>query len=169
MPLWIQLDSQPAIEDLLERFNGFHDGCLREVALATETFVDERGAMACPGHLDTSALLYFQSQSEHLPAIEIRCVGISQFRLRPTGDNCDSIISYGTVAQEQARCRLAVSFVGGPLTGPPNGAVWVSPAPPEDPDLEVVARSMAWRPLADARGEGLRYRAPDPEGRRATR
>ena len=156
--MWIQLDSPAAIGDLLEQFDGFHDGCLREVALVTETFVDEQGAMTCPGHLDTSALLYFQSQSQHLSAIEIRCLGISQFRLRPSKDNCDSIIASGTVAQVPAGFRLAVSFMGGPLTGPPNGAISLSPAPPDDPDLEVVAQSMAWRPLPGIHGEARRYR-----------
>src|SRR5438552_16019692 len=94
-PMWISLDSQQAIDDMLEQFDGFHDGCLREASLASETFVSERGAMSCPGHLDTSALLYFQSQSERLPGLEVRCTGVSHFRLRPTGDNCDSIIASG--------------------------------------------------------------------------
>jgi len=74
--MWIALDSQQAIDDLDDRFGGFHDGCLREVSLATETYVDEGGGMACPGHLDTSALLLFLSQNESLPAIELRCTGI---------------------------------------------------------------------------------------------
>ena len=155
--MWIELDSRAAIEDLLDRFDGFHDGCLREVALATETYVDAEGAMACPGHLDTSALLYFQSQYEQLRAIEVRCVGIAQFRLRPTAENCDSILAAGLIVQEGEWCRLSVSFVGGPLTGPPNSAVLLPAPSPEDPDLEVVARSIAWRPLEGAHGERLRY------------
>jgi hypothetical protein len=157
--VWIQLDSQAAIEDMLDQCGDFHDGCLREASLATETFVGEGGGMACPGHLDTSVILYFQCQSEQLSGIEIRCLGVSQFCLRPTGENCDSIISSGTVAQTPAGYRLAVSFIGGPLTGPPNTAVWLSPSSLEDPDLEVIAQSMAWRPLPGALGEALRYRS----------
>ena len=159
--MWIQLDSLSAIHDLLEQFGDFHDGCLREVSIATETFVDKAGAMACPGHLDTSAHLYFQSQDSHLPAIEIRCLGISQFRLRPTDDGCDSIISSGTVDHIPAGCRLAVSFVGGPLIGPPNSLIVITPSSDSDPDLEVVAQSMSWRPLPGAHGDGLRYRLRD--------
>lgn len=159
--MWIQLDSQGAIAELLEQFDGFHDGCLREVSLVSETFVDEQGGMACPGHLDTRARLYFQSQNRQLRAIELRCHGVSQFRLRPTGENCDSIISSGIATLVPAGCRLAVSFVGGPLTGPPDGGVWLSPSPPDHPDLEVVAQSMAWRPLPGAHGETLRYGMQD--------
>jgi hypothetical protein len=155
--MWIPLSSAGAIADLLTRFGGFHDACLREVALATETYVDERRAMACPGNLDTSALLYFQRQSEDFPAIELRCTGVTQFRLRPTPDNCDSIIVDGTVATDGGRLRLAVCFVGAPLRGPPNTLVQLPDRSLEDPDLEVLAQSMAWRSLNDALGNKLRY------------
>jgi hypothetical protein len=155
--MWIPLSSSRAITDFLTEFGGFHDACLREVGIATETYVNERRVMACPGHLETSALLYFQRQSDHLPAIELRCTGITQFRLRPTPDNCDSIILAGAVAAEGERVRLAVCFAGGPLTGPPNTFVQLSERSLTDPDLEVVAQSIAWRSLNDALGNKLRY------------
>jgi hypothetical protein len=155
--MWIPLSSSGSIADLLTKFGGFHDACLREVALATETYVNERRVMACPGHLDTSALLYFQRQSEDFPAIELRCTGVTQFRLRPTSDNCDSIIVGGAVATDGQWFRLAVSFAGGPLTGPPNTLVQLPDRSLEDPDLEVVAQSMEWRSLSDALGDKLRY------------
>jgi len=155
--MWIALNWQVALDDLIERFGGFHDSCLREVALSTETFVDERGAMACPGHLDTTALLYFQSQNRTLSAIEVRCTGVTHFRLRPTAEDCDSIISFGTVNLEGEWCRLALRFVGGPLTGRPNSEVWLPSGSSRDPDLEVVCRSAEWRTLEHAFGNGLRY------------
>jgi hypothetical protein len=155
--MWIPLSSSGGIADLLTKFGGFHDACLREVALATETYVDDRRAMSCPGHLDTSALLYFQRQSEDFPAIELRCTGITQFRLRPTPVNCDSIIVDGAVATDGEWLRLAVCFVGAPLRRPPNTLVQLPHRSLEDPDLEVVAQSMAWRSLNDALGNKLRY------------
>jgi len=155
---WLPLDSAQPIDDLLTRFNGFHDGCLREMALATESYVDERHAMAVPGHLDTAALLYFHGQGKQLSAIEMRCEGISHLKLRPTPEGDDSIIAYGTVQLDGARCRLAVYFMGGPLTGPPNGWLAVKPSPPEDPDLEIIAERMEWRPLPNTFGNTLRYR-----------
>jgi hypothetical protein len=155
--MWIPLSSSGAIADLLTNFGGFHDACLREVALATETYVDERRAMTFPGNLDTSALLYFQRQSQDFPAIELRCTGVTQFHLRPTPDNCDSIIVDGTVANDGKRLRLAVCFVGAPKTGPPNTWVELPHRSLEDPDLEVIAQSMAWRSLNDGLGNKLRY------------
>src|ERR687885_293437 len=110
--MWTTLDSPESIEAFLSRFGHFHDGCLREISLATETYVEEDLGMACPGHLDTSGLLFFQSQNRGLPAIELRCNGVSQLRLRPTGENCDSIISRGALTVREGSCRLAVCFVG---------------------------------------------------------
>lgn len=159
--MWIELTSQTAIDDFLADFAGFHDSCLREVSLATETFINERRAMSCPGHLDTSALLFFQSQFDELSAIELRCTGISHLRLRPTAENCDSIVSGASLTLQDGRCRLAIRFIGGPLVGPPNTGIWL-PAPSTDgADFEVVARSMEWRPLNAALGNRLRYRAAD--------
>jgi hypothetical protein len=155
--MWIPLSSAGAIADLLTNFGGFHDACLREVALATDTYVDEKRAMTCPGNLDTSALLYFQRQNQDFPAIELRCTGVTQFRLRPTPDSCDSIIVDGTVATDGERLRLAVCFVGAPLRGPPNSWLELPHRSLEEPDLEVVAQSMAWRSLNDALGNKLRY------------
>ena len=158
-PAWLALDSEQAIENLMLQFNGFHDGCLREMVLATETYVDERRSMAIRGHLDTSALLYFQGQSKQLSAIEIRCEGISHLKLRPTPDNHDSTIAYGTVQLDSDRCRLAVYFMGGPLTGPPNTWMAVKPSPPEDPDLEMIAQRIEWRALPNTFGNRLRYQS----------
>lgn len=159
--MWIPLDSSSATRDLLQQIGDFHDGCLREVSLATGTYVGAEGGMACPGHLDTSAYLYFQSQNRNLPALELRCLGVSKFWLRPTDEGCDSIISSGTVEYRPAGCRLAVSFLGGPLTGPPNSALMITPSSSGDSDLEVVAQSMSWRPLPGAHGQEVRYRLRD--------
>ena len=142
--------------ELLNRFGGFHDACLREAAVRTETYVGSDGGMACPGHLDTTALLYFQSQGR-LRAIEVRCGGVTQFRLRPTAENRDSIISSALFAEEAGVWRLSACFVGGPLVAPPN-SVWSMPTRSfQDPDLEVIAQTMEWRPLPGAWGDHLRY------------
>ena len=141
----------------MAQFGGFHDACLRQALLATETFVADDGAMACPGHLDTSALLFFQSQNRSLSAIEIRAAAVTAFHLRPTPDSCDSIISFAGLSLDPAGCRLAVQFVGGPLTGPPNSGVWLPNQRRTDPDLELVAQRLEWRGLSAALGSRVRY------------
>ena len=129
MSTWIQLDSQAAVDDVMDAFDGFHDACFREASITAETYVDERGGMHCPGHLDTSVVMFFQSQGARHLAIEVACRGVSQFRVSSTPDNCDSILGGAAFSREGPLCRLGFSFVGGPLTGPPNGS------------LEIVERS----------------------------
>ena len=161
--MWIPLDSEQAIQEFLRGFDRFADGCLREVSLATETYVNEGLRMACPGHLDTSALLYFQRQSRDFSAVELRCEGITTFQLRSTADGCDSIVSSGVITVENESLRLAVSFVGGALRGPPNSGMWLPVRSLADPDLEVVAQRMEWRAVDDGLGNRLRYRAPQSD------
>src|SRR5438105_5621915 len=104
---WILLDAQKAVDDLMKAFAGFHDACLREVSIATETYVDDRGAMSCPAHLDTSALLFFQSQGARNRAIELHCEAVSLIRVSPTPEGHDSILSGAAISRDGAVYRLA--------------------------------------------------------------
>jgi len=113
--MWTDLDSQKAIDSFLARFCGFHDACLRQILVSAETFVAEEGGMSCPGHLDTSALLFMQSQNQDLPAIEIKCERIAAMRVTPSLDGCDSIITSGSIVKEGEQYRLDLRFVGAPL------------------------------------------------------
>ena len=146
----------------MEDFNGFHDGCLREMASASGTFVDRNGSMTCPSHLDTSLFMWFQSQGAKHRAVEIHCKGVSLLHLSPTPDGCDSILSSGALTRESGICRLALSFIGGPLVGAPNSVVQIVPNDLRDaPDIEIKAESMTWRPLLGTDGSSLRYATYD--------
>ena len=146
------------MDRLATDFGGFHDTCLREISVATETFIGENLSMACPGHLDTSALLFLQSQNRTLPAIEISCERVTSLRLSPTPDGCDSVIMDGEIKVVGKGCRIALNFIGGPLKGPPSGSVLIPAHSFDEPDLEISAGAMSWRPVQDGMGEALRYR-----------
>jgi hypothetical protein len=165
MAPWVRLDSQKAIDAFMEGFNGFHDACLREIATASGTYVERNGAMTCPGHLDTSLVLWFQSQGAKHRAVEIHCNGVSLLRLSPTPDGCDSILSGGEVTGEAGAWRLVLSFIGGPLVSAPNSVMEIVPNDLHGaPDIEIKAESMSWRPLSQADGSLLRYQATQIEG-----
>lgn len=159
--MWINLDSQASIDKLLREFAGFHDACLREVSIATETYVAENLAMSCPGELDTSALLFLQGQNRALPAIEIKCERVTRIRITPTPDNCDSIISGGNITTNGKTFRLALNFMGGPLTGPPNSSIFIPAKQLDNADIEITAEAIAWRPLENSLGYQFRYRKSD--------
>lgn len=156
--MWINIDSQSSIDRLLKEFGGFHDACLREVSIATETYVGEDLGMSCPGELDTSALFCFQAQNRSLSAIEIKCDRVTAIRLTPTPDGCDSIIMGGETTTNGKICHIALNFIGGPLTGPPNSSIFIKNRSYQEPDIEITAEAIAWRPIHDGLGIRLRYR-----------
>src|SRR5687767_5438810 len=160
MPSWMSLDSPEAIERFLGQFAGFHDSCLREISIATETFVDSGLSMSCPPHLDTSVLLFLQSQAARVPAIEIRCEQVAKISLALSADGCDAIIMAGSIDINTGWYRLALNFIGAPMMGPPNTSLFVPPRSFDSPDIDVVARVMAWRAVPHCLGQILLYRSP---------
>jgi GNAT superfamily N-acetyltransferase len=147
---WIQLDSADAIDAFLDACRGFHDACFREARVTGETHVDDRGNMHCPGHLETSVTMVFESQWAKPPRFEVWCTGVSLLRLSPTPDNCDSILAIGVVAPFGGSWRLGVNYFGGALSGPPDSVQVIHAADPgEAADIEVIAQSMAWRRLGE--------------------
>ena len=156
--MWNSLLSQSAIDQLLIDFGDFHDACLREISVSTETYVGENLAMSCPPHLDTSVLLVFQRQARPLPVIEIKCEEVTDLHFTPTADGCDSIISSGTLSLADGGVRLAINFFGSPLQGLPGSSIFIRSRAEKQSDLVVTARSVFWRPLEDGLGDKLRYR-----------
>ena len=147
---WIQLDNADTIGAFLDACRGFHDACFREARVTGETCVDHRGNMHCPGHLETSVTMVFESQWAKPPRFEMWCTGVSLLRLSPTPDNCDSILAIGVVTPLGGSLRLGVSFFGGALSGPPSSFQVIHATDPgEAADIEVIAKSMAWRRLGE--------------------
>jgi hypothetical protein len=159
--MWSELDSPTAIDRLIVEFGGFHDACLREISVATETFVGEGLAMSCPPNLDTSVLLFFQRQAGSVSGIEISCREVTGLHFKPSPEGCDSIIMRGAIGLAQGMVRLAVNFVAGPLKAAPNSRTFIEARSFEQPDLEVTARSMVWRPLENSLGKARRYRTQE--------
>lgn len=159
--MWNELDSSAAINRLIVGFGAFHDACLREILVATETHIGEGMVMSCPPGLDTSVLLFFQGSAGPVSAVEISCREVTGLQLKPSAEGCDSIIMGGAVGLVEGGVRLAVNFVAGPLRAEPNSRIFIPARSFEEPDLEVTARSMAWRPLENSLGKGRRYQSPE--------
>lgn len=136
-------------------FSAFHDSCLRQLLVNGETFVAENLGMSCSAHLETSALLFLQSQNRHLPAVELKCERVTGIRITPSPDGCDSIIMNGNITKQGEGYRLALYFMGAPLQGEPNSSISVFQC--DEPDIEITSQAMAWRSLPRALGEPLIY------------
>lgn len=161
--MWNELDSPAAINRLIAAFGGFHDACLREISVATETYVGKDMAMRCPPNLDTSVLLFLQRGAAPVSAVEIHCREVTGLHLKPSPEGCDSIIMGGAIGLGQGAVRIAVNFIAGPMRAAPDSRIFIPARSFEQPDLELTARSVVWRPLENSLGKGRRYR-PQEQG-----
>ena len=76
----------------MHSFGGFHDGCLREAHIWTESFVDTDMKMSVASDLDTRVRLLIQRQWKDPSAIELLFEQVTTFHLQPSPENYDSII-----------------------------------------------------------------------------
>jgi hypothetical protein len=93
MPIdWQVVETSEDAERVLDLFGGFHDSCLREAHLWTETWVADDLSMACPGRLDTHVRMLFQRQFRAPSAIELLFDEVVAFHVAPSPEGYDSII-----------------------------------------------------------------------------
>lgn len=140
--IWTPITSEADIERLLNLFGGFHDGCLREAHIWTETYVEENLSMFCPGHLDTRVRLLIQRQVANPSAIEMLFEQVIGFHMAPTPDNYDSII-YGATLE----------VVDGVFFWS-DGASWISV---DEGTTWIRAKGLSWRDASEWMGDQLRY------------
>jgi len=89
---WIELKEKSEIKKLLENFGYFHDGCLKEMHMWTDTYVEEKLNMNAPGELDTNVKLLFQRQFKNPSVIELWFEGVAEIHILPTPENFTSIL-----------------------------------------------------------------------------
>jgi hypothetical protein len=108
-------------------------------------------------------VLFFQSQGAPERAIELRCTGVSLFKVAPTGDNRDSLLSTAAFGPHPKGYRIGLYFVGLPLIAEPNS--WshrhIDPDT-EEPAIDIVAAAMAWRRVPNGLGPVVRHRRVEP-------
>lgn len=80
--IWNELNDSNDIEKLLKTFGGFHDSCLKELYMWTESYVDENLSMTMSIDLDTNVRILFQRQWDNPSAIELLFDGHNNEDLR---------------------------------------------------------------------------------------
>ena len=145
---WRVLSDQRGIDELLKLFGNFHDGCIREMHLWTETFVKENLSMSCPSHLDTKVRILFQRQFVSPSAVELQFDGVVQVRMQPTAENYDSVIFEAGI------------FMSGDLFyWTDGGATSLNEFLLGSPGTLIVGKQLKWRDASPWMGPTLRYRS----------
>jgi hypothetical protein len=147
---WHVLSSRSDVDDLLTQFDYFHDACVRELHLWTETFVDTELRMSCPGHLDTHIRILFQKQSVAPSAIEMQFDEVVQFNFQPSLENYDSIIFSAGIFIEDG-IYYWVEGGGKDLKTALAGKItW------------IAGKKLKWRDSSSLMGDKLRYCSGPP-------
>ena len=139
---WQTVETDADVEQLLSRFGGFHDGCLREVHIWTGTWVSEDRAMHFPPNLDTHVRVLFQRQWLDPSAVELLFDAVTGFFLSPANLNdiydAALFISEGTIYWADW-CEWRPDCLDR------DGCTW------------IAARKLYWRDASKWMGEQLRY------------
>ncbi|CRK82992.1 hypothetical protein BN000_02947 [Neobacillus massiliamazoniensis] len=139
---WIKVKDSKDIENLLSKFGGFHDSCLKELYMWTESYVDKSLSMGISPELGTNVRILFQRQYRDPSAIELLFEGVTQFHIVPRPDS----IIYG------AKLILHEGFF-----------YWADEYgwEPEDyilgTDNWLSAESLKWREVSSWMGKQNRY------------
>jgi hypothetical protein len=144
-PQWNTLRSQADLDGFLDVFGGFHDGCLREAHIWTDTYVMPDLRMQCPGDLDTRVRILFQRQFREPSAIELLFEQVVTFHLQPSPDNYDSIIYDATMLLADGLYYWAESTEWSPRSESRDSATW------------IAAKQLSWRDASNWMGDELRF------------
>lgn len=88
---YIQINTESDIQKLNEKFNFFHDSCIKEINYISGEYVDEKGAMY-PFNSERKLSVMLQSQNAQIRAIELVFEKIRSFYMAPKIPDYDGII-----------------------------------------------------------------------------
>jgi len=142
---WRPLVSQADLDQLMHVFGGFHDGCIREAHIWTESFVDTGMRMSCASDLDTRLRLLIQRQWKDPSAIELLFEQVITFHLQPSPENYDSII-FGAAML----CRDGTFYWA-------EDSGWTPDSPKRDDASWIAAKKLSWRDVSEWMGPDLHY------------
>ena len=142
---WIEVKNQKDIQNMLDTFGGFHDSCLKELYMSTESYVGEELSMAVPSSLDTNVRILFQRQFRNPSAIELLFEGVTQLHILPSPVNYDSIIYGATIILHNDLFYWA------------NQSDWKPESNTLDTSSWIAATSLKWRDASSWMGEKNRY------------
>ncbi|PEI90320.1 hypothetical protein CN679_18005 [Bacillus pseudomycoides] len=140
---WNTIKTKEDIENLLHLFGGFHDSCLKELYMWTDSFVGEDLSMRVLS--GTNVRILFQRQYENPSAIELLFEGVTQFHLTPPPENRDSTIFGASLLLQNNLFYWADDIGWKPNEVTPYEISW------------IAAKSVKWRDVSSWMGDKMRY------------
>ena len=143
-PRWQCLKTPMELQELMNLYGNFHDGCIREIHVATGHYVEEDLSM----HVDwrTTVHMLIQRQFRSPCAIELRFEEVVGLRVVPPPPDYEEIIFHAAFF-----ARDGIYYWAQNIT-------WTPESPDADETNWVAARKVSWREASDWLGPRLRYR-----------
>lgn len=129
----------------MELFGGFHDSCLKELYMWTETSVSENFSMSMSIELDTCVRVLFQRQVPEPSAIELLFKGVTQFHVVPRAEGQDAIIFGAKLMFKEGLFYWA------------EDEEWQLDHPFLHPISWISSKELLWRDVSSWMGEKQRY------------
>ncbi|WP_339147191.1 MULTISPECIES: hypothetical protein [unclassified Sutcliffiella] len=148
---WKELKDRNDIYNLLETFGEFHDSCLKELYMWTESYVDESLSMGMSTDLDTNVRILFQRQNDNPSAIELLFEGVTQFHIVPSPINYDPVIYEAKLILHEGYFYWADDLDWEPNTYTQGANSWIS------------AKNLKWRDVSSWMGKRNRYGLITPD------
>ncbi|HDX9610175.1 TPA: hypothetical protein ROY01_001167 [Bacillus toyonensis] len=140
---WNTLKTKEDLEELLQLFGDFHDSCLKEVYMWTDSYVDENLSMRMAS--GTNVRILFQRQYANPSAIELLFETVTQFHVTPPPENHDSIIFGASLLLQNNLFYWADDYGWKPNKPSPYEVNWIS------------AKNIKWRDVSSWMGDEMRY------------
>jgi hypothetical protein len=141
---WIEIKGNEDIKKLLKMFGNFHDSCLKELLMWTDSFVDKDLSMGVGLGLDTNIRMHFQRQFINPSAIELLFEGVTQFHLSPSPENYDSIILDAILLLQDGTFFWADAYDWKPISHD-HEVTW------------IASKRVKWRDVSNWMGDNRRY------------
>ncbi len=142
---WHEIKGPDQIEQLMNRFGRFHDGCIREIHVATGHSVGEDLSMDCDWR--TTVHLLVQRQRPDPSAMELRFEEVIELHVSPPPPDYVSIIFAATFFSQDGIFYWS------------EDVRWSLESTQRDESTWIAARRVWWREASQWMGERLRYKS----------
>lgn len=145
MKHWIEAQTNDELKSIINIYNEFHDGCIKEIKYISGSYVDEDLSMMPMDSIKELSVI-IQRQNRNPSVIELVFSGVERLNLVPSADNYDSII-FSAILEKQngsiyfADCRYEIEQ----LESMSNHCTWIK------------AKNLKWRVADEYIGSELVY------------
>ncbi|MDF2535373.1 MAG: hypothetical protein K0R18_1532 [Bacillales bacterium] len=140
---WNEVKTNEDIENLQKLFGGFHDSCLKELYLWTDSYVNEKLSMGMSS--STNVRILFQRQFENPSAIELLFERVTQIHMAQPPEGHDSIIYGASLLLEDELFFWADDYSWRPSEIIEYDVSW------------IASRNLKWRDVSSWMGKKMRY------------